>query len=1595
MVFEMDNKALMVNTIKGTLLDPDFIANSGMDSGVMQARTAREDFVEMVYELYYHVGRHGRYDAKTILGICSRYTPELEVAPPEGWLEHTRKYLLNLIFPHLEGPIEPERYKAGRNILLQLMRGVYQYERQVLPFDPCYDINLLSDEEVVSKGFTDEYLTFSKLVKSNYVYEFMRLSSDISPFNTLGHISGVHYVAMYTARQLYEAGINVDLALVSAAAASHDIGKYGCRKEEERRVPYLHYYYTDYCLTRFGLPTIMHIAANHSTWDLEIENLSVESLLLIYADFRVRSTRDEDEQETINFFTLEEAFDVVLTKLDNINEAKNHRYEKVYNKLLDFEEFMCENGVTTVLPEDWSEAPRFKCAPKVKELALLNGAEATSQLKFRAIEHNIRLMKIFNNPAEFSSLIERARSEMQWSNIRTYLNILGEYKAYMTEDQKVIVLDFMYDMLFNRESDLREQAAQIMGQIVARFREEYKKELPKSVPTRDSDTTNIAQFSSYLEKLVNPSIKHTDFHRKRIIEATPDFVNEVIKNCRPSCRSKYFDVLERYYHVADLDEQTIIVLCTTALIIDKSLMPESFLESLMFFTKDILNSYSPNTDLLALAVIERFFPDSGMDVESRRLSILGIPKCLDVTDALPSSLFLDNLKTNTSWISKIANIDYMFEVAKQGDNVMHIATHFVNLIKVSEVIAVRKHAGDCLLELAAAMPSDQINELCIDLFNGLELSDYQFLKFIPGYLGQLMMYQSDNEQNEAIDALEILLNTGSSKSAAASLNTMGVLLENFDKMPKPSKNAEKHKKRLLGMIVKSISHYNTIISQEALRVLGIRIFGSTVMNLESKSWVASHCFKRLVAMIPLIGDDLGLEFYNNSAVLNYIYRFIATYVAEVGAFEFKEYDKVAFFPGTFDPFTLGHKAIATTIRDMGFEVYLVLDEFSWTRKTLPRALRKNILAMSISSEEELNVFPDDIQVNLANADDLRKLRELFAGKDLYIVTGSDAIENAACYKAAPSEYSIHSLGHIVFERESSDDSHRDSGDSYPITGEIIKLHLKKYSEDVSSARIRNNIDLGRDIGTLLDPVVQNYIYDMNLYKHEPAYKEVLTANDINFSVFEHMDAGFTMPLSDDLETAGYDLVVLSEYLDDLATKSILINARPGEREEPVLSAFASARKLRANDLLEEFGSSEIASTIRKSALGSIASIGAFYAKDVANADVSNLKQILLTEIMTELLDEDYTYVIYRPVDHAGMDEDTIDLLIHHGFVDISSSEEEPIYAVDMKAPIVLFRDVESCIKAPFNKNPRIIKAADDAHTKLLRTFNELFPGKLILTFNPSAVYSRIVNMVTSENGVPEASDPLKKRGPYMAVPYGKALSDVVIPNTVTKALRTDKYFKNDLSGFTIREYRNYAPLQEQIKTIKSFEKPAILVDDFLHNGQRLNHIAPLIKDAGIDLRKVIVGVLTGRALDTMKEREIPVEGAYFLPDISIWINEHDSYPFFGGDSLELVDDSKEHGTINLMLPYTTFSFVGENDMDKVYKYSITCLENARDILRILEQEYQAEYGRKLTQKQLGAVISRPCTPMLPPGLEYDSSFAASDFIENDIRRAERLHMFKK
>ncbi len=98
----------------------------------------------------------------------------------------------------------------------------------------------------------------------------------------------------------------IDLALASGAAAGHDLGKFGCKPNE--RVPYLHYYYTNQWFTAYHMEGIGHIAANHSTWDLELDNISVESLVLIYADFRVKQMRGEDGRETHEDLHVKDSF---------------------------------------------------------------------------------------------------------------------------------------------------------------------------------------------------------------------------------------------------------------------------------------------------------------------------------------------------------------------------------------------------------------------------------------------------------------------------------------------------------------------------------------------------------------------------------------------------------------------------------------------------------------------------------------------------------------------------------------------------------------------------------------------------------------------------------------------------------------------------------------------------------------------------------------------------------------------------------------------------------------------------------------------------------------------------------------------------------------------------------------------------------------------------------------------------------------------------------------------------------------------------------------------------------------------------------------
>ena len=446
--------------------------------------------------------------------------------------------------------------------ILQILKTLYDYETMTLAFDPTKEIILLSDTEIINKGYTREYLHMKKWLKDRYFYVFMRIGIDITPFNTLGHIGGVHYVAMYMAEQLKKLKVPVDLALISGAALCHDIGKYGCKKKEGKRVPYLHYYYTGTFCQRIGLNAIGHIAANHSVWDLELENLSVESLLLIYADFRVKSSRDVKGWEVVHFNTLEEAFNVILGKLDNVDTAKTQRYQKVYAKLADFERYMQELGVETHLPQDFVLEPKQDLKPIHRDKVLLEGNKVIDQLKFMAINHNIRLMNIFLNDDAFSNLIEAARSERLWKNVRTYIGIFSEYSTYMTERQEALILQFLYELLSSKEGDIRRSAAALMGRIVANFDDKYTKELPDGVVLPRKHVNSLSVFAQYMDMIMYPNRHYTEQHKLWIGYCLSDFISAVLKGCNKTKLVQYLEVMDKYYARNEYSSEQYIILST-------------------------------------------------------------------------------------------------------------------------------------------------------------------------------------------------------------------------------------------------------------------------------------------------------------------------------------------------------------------------------------------------------------------------------------------------------------------------------------------------------------------------------------------------------------------------------------------------------------------------------------------------------------------------------------------------------------------------------------------------------------------------------------------------------------------------------------------------------------------------------------------------------------------------------------------------------------------------------------------------------------------------------------------------------------------------
>lgn len=196
--------------------------------------------------------------------------------------------------------------------------------------------------------------------------------------------------------------------------------------------------------------------------------------------------------------------------------------------------------------------------------------------------------------------------------------------------------------------------------------------------------------------------------------------------------------------------------------------------------------------------------------------------------------------------------------------------------------------------------------------------------------------------------------------------------------------------------------------------------------------------------------------------------------------------KVGIFCGSFNPVHNGHVALADYIArnsDLD-EVWLVVSPLNPLKRTIadtlaPNEQRLDMVRLALRSCERL--FASDIEFSLPlpnyTINTLNALKSKYPETDFSLIIGADNL--------------------ALFERWKDSDVIMSNFDMlvYPRPGVDLDSLMQKYPKvrvlenaplhDVSSTEIRRRISSGESVSGLVNPEVEKYIRDNNLYSNRP------------------------------------------------------------------------------------------------------------------------------------------------------------------------------------------------------------------------------------------------------------------------------------------------------------------------------------------------------------------------------------------------------------------------------------------------------------------------------------------------------------------------------
>jgi cytidyltransferase-like protein len=1520
-------------------------------------------------------------------------------------------HLAGYFFPLAQGVIGEQVTHGGDGIA----------ER--LPFEP------LAEPEVAAWPSADEYRRLLRAMDLDGLLACYAMAQRWLGFSSADHILGVTGVALWMGRQLARF-VPVDLPLLHGAAIGHDVGKFGCVGEEERRVPRLHYYYTHAWYQARRLPGLGHIATNHSTWDLEQVRLPIETMILIYADFRVKDSTRVYGVKRMSVISLAEAYAEIRDKLENLDGAKLKRYQAVYRKLRDFEDYALALGAELDPPGFATRAPAKPRLPqglsivdvmagrgRPDSVGLATGSQVATVARFFTTAHNLGVMERLRDVPALRALLEEARSFEGWRDLRTYVGVLGEYAPALSMEQKSLALDFFLELLAHRDDDIRYQAATRIGDLLALGEDFWRKDLPEGVVPAEPSWV-LGQLELVLSLLDRAGAEAAEDMGpvERVLYGVPIVVRRMLRRADPGLRGAALDLVFERLRRRIGDPRPLVGLyacetCETSLPYARAVDGAAIAELALAWADHgtvntrlmawrvllaLLHWRAADAEVLAMVreaaarlvrahaggtlVSERFLLDrmaAACGLEDP--GVAGGGALLRASEPV-QDVMLRNLKSRVGWVEKKVNCDFLVAAVQERRNdgpepgsyfANEVVNHLANLLKVSRVEGTRFHAGRCLLRLLPVLTVTQRNDLFVELVRSLQLDVEAVTRYIPRFLGPVIASLPEQEFNEALADIEVDVRRGNEPLQRLLLQTTVWVLLSLD----GDRLDAGVLRRLSGMLLGALAERRASTAHEGFAAIAMvlsRLLRDPAGDPRLAPLLELIC-KKLLTLVTHQAGDRG-RFFLVASALNHMDRAVALVRRRL---HFAERPAVAFVPGTFDPFTIAHAELVSRVLTHVDEVMVQVDDYSWNKHAQPREVRKELAWMALSPMPGAFTAPFEPPVNLRNPASVRTLRRRLGGRPVVFVVGSDVVEGASAYRDPASH--VWDVPHIVVVRE-----------DVPSRGWEAKLdwfrarvqvaRLPHHARAVSSSALRNALDRGGDLEHLCDPLIARVLQERQLYVNYPSKKEAVRSPRFTLTVQRAAAA----PTAGMAPLLGMDAVPTAARWVGKPREACTLTAREGGKALVSLTwkdVSAAAMPVMLGDI-------QLATQSSGKLIGLGALVDGVAAAEGEDRLVNH--EALLALAMSRWLDAGLQFAIVGAPPAGGTT--FLEAFRQCGGTWLTDRPSEDLGGIhwawaDLTEPLVLVWDIEAVLQPPYAAEPAVQEVVAAGRGGLARFFAERSPGSALFHLNERETKRQVVEWARRRI----AEDGAARQ--WVVLGLGRQFHRDVIGECPTIAIDLERFLTGQGYDAGLHPSAGSPSLALQLHTAAELGRDGILLVPFLDSADAVQMVRQAARGAGIVIREVLVGVTSAGVHATLHLQGVPHRCGVVIPRWRGVIRESALAPYIGGWSIHGRDPLASGAlltSLNDCLPYHHPHPLGL-DGEAALDFSRLALDQTRRLFVTLEELFREREGRLLSLHEMGFVVRTPRCPPFPQGFLPPRERVPSGLLADDIEALARLH----